>query len=62
MSDATFMQRRYLFDLYSRLGWDDKLNIHDMTTQQASEAIREARIALENGEGTRDKPEEGSLI
>ena len=59
MSDATLSQRIYLADMYDRLKWD-KTPIRNMTTTQASEAIRKAKAAIATGQA--DNDDEGSLI
>jgi hypothetical protein len=46
MSQATFNQRRALFNMHSALGWTVK-GIRDMSFEQASAAIDKAKKAIQ---------------
>ena len=43
--DATFAQRRAVFNMFTALGWDVR-GVHSMTKEQASEAIEKAREVM----------------
>ena len=45
--DATFEQRRAVFNMYSALGWDVR-GVHSMTKEQASEAIEKAQKEIDS--------------
>jgi heme/copper-type cytochrome/quinol oxidase subunit 2 len=45
--EATYAQRKYLFDLRTRLGWST-IGIHEMDIGTVSEAISQAKEAINN--------------
>ena len=44
--DATFEQRRAVFNMYSALGWDVR-GVHSMTKEEASAAIEKAQKEID---------------
>ena len=45
--DATFAQRRAVFNMFTALGWDVR-GVHSMTKEQASEAIEKAQKEIDS--------------